>query len=80
MIFLEFLIFMIIGIGVALVFIGMSLIAPIIDYLVKWIKVLSTKKRLMKTKKLQYLFNQIVYSEKDFKKEIKRRFKKKRGD
>jgi len=27
--------------------------------IIKWIKILFTKKRLMKTKKLQYLFNEM---------------------
>lgn len=34
---------------------------------IEWIKILFTKKRLMKKKKLQYLFNQMFYTEDDFK-------------
>lgn len=31
--------------------------------LIKWIRILFTKKKLMKTKKLQYLFNEMFYKD-----------------
>ncbi len=39
----------------------------------KFIKILFTKKRLMKTKKLQYYFNEMFYTDKDFEKLIKQK-------
>jgi len=41
--------------------------------MIKWIKILFTKKRLMKSKKSQYLFNEIFkpFSKKDIKLIIK---------
>jgi len=40
----------------------------------KWIKILSTKKRLMKSKKSQYEFNEIFspYTKREVKKDLKR--------
>ena len=41
--------------------------------IIKWIKILFTKKKLMKSKKLQYLFNQIYKpsTSKEIKKQLK---------